>query len=394
VVRRDRSLFADDMEANRQRVHERLRGRRVLVAGGGGTIGSATTALLVEFEPSAVHVIDQSENYLAELVRDLRSRHTGASSIDLRMWPIDYGGPIARRLIEQEAPYDIVLNFAALKHVRSEKDVYSLLQMIDTNVVRQARFKQWISERGGCTRYFAVSTDKAANPVSLMGATKRLMEDVLFGVAVTPSCTVTSARFANVAFSNGSLLQAWLRRLDLGQPIAVPRNTRRYFVTQRESGEVCVLAALLAKDGEIVVPRLDSGPDLRLLEQLAVDVLSLRGFKAAKFVDEAAARNELDRLRAKGQWPLVVTEPDTSGEKPFEEFAGAGETISEVGFKNLLAIQHASGTQMRMDLLSALECLVADPAQNISKADIVATIAAAIPHFRHIETGKSLDQRM
>ena len=140
VVRRDRSLFADDMEANRQRVHERLRGRRVLVAGGGGTIGSATTALLVEFEPSAVHVIDQSENYLAELVRDLRSRHTGASSIDLRMWPIDYGGPIARRLIEQEAPYDIVLNFAALKHVRSEKDVYSLLQMIDTNVVRQARF--------------------------------------------------------------------------------------------------------------------------------------------------------------------------------------------------------------------------------------------------------------
>ena len=382
------------MDANRQRIRERLCGRRVLVVGGVGTIGSATTNLLVEFEPSALHVIDQSENYLAELVRDLRSRLTSASRIDLRMWPIDCGGPIARRLIEDEAPYDIVLNFAALKHVRSEKDVYSLLQMIDTNVVRQARFKRWIAERGGCTRYFGVSTDKAANPVSVMGATKRLMEDVLFGVAVTQSCAVTSARFANVAFSNGSLLQAWLRRLELGQPLAVPRDTRRYFVTQQESGEICVLAALLAKDGEIIVPRLDSEVDLRLLEKLAVDVLSLMGFKAVVFVDETAARDELEQLRSSGRWPLILTQPDTSGEKPFEEFVGDGETTHEVGLKKLLAVSHGRGSQLRMDLLSDLERLVADAGRSIAKADIVATIAAAVPNFRHLETSRSLDERM
>src|SRR5262249_27386589 len=155
----------------------------------------------------------------------------------------------------------------------------------------------------GCTRYFGVSTDKAANPTSVMGATKRLMEEVLFGVATTPTCAVTSARFANVAFSNGSLLQAWLRRLELGQPLAVPQKTRRYFVTRGESAEICVLAGLVAADGEIVVPRLDPAKDLRLLETVAADVLKLAGFSAVTFTDDAAARRELDRLRAHGQWP-------------------------------------------------------------------------------------------
>jgi len=387
-------LFLDDIDANRQRMRKQLSGQRVLVVGGGGSIGSATSILLAEFEPRSLHVIDQSENYLAELVRDLRSRITSASRIDLRMWPIDYGGPIAQRLIQDEEPYDLVLNFAALKHVRSEKDVYSLLQMIDTNVVRQARFKGWIAERGGCTRYCGVSTDKAANPVSVMGATKRLMEDVLFGVAASASCTVASARFANVAFSNGSLLQAWLRRLELGQPLAVPRNTRRYFVTQREAGEICLLAALLATDGEIIFPRLDLEMDLRLLEDVAADVLSLMGFKAAIVVDEAVARDELERLRSKGRWPVILTQRDTSGEKPFEEFLGEGESAHEIGLKKLLAISHGSRTPLSMDRISELGRLVANPDRRVAKADLVAALAAAVPNFGHVETGRSLDQRM
>ena len=394
VAGRDRSLFADDVGANRQRLRDRLNGLRVLIVGGGGTIGSATTRLLVEFEPSTLHVIDQSENYLAELIRDLRSRLSSGSRIDLRMWPIDYGGPIAQRLIHDEASYDIVLNFAALKHVRSEKDVYSLLQMIDTNVVRQARFKRWIAERGGCTRYFGVSTDKAADPVSVMGATKRLMEDVLFGIAVADSCAVTSARFANVAFSNGSLLQAWLRRLELGQPLAVPRDTRRYFVTQRESAEICVLAALLAENREIIVPRLDSDSDLQLLEKLAINVLALNGFKAVTFDDETAASNELGGLRATGHWPLILSPQDTSGEKPVEEFVGVGERIYGTKFKNLLAISHASVAHLSTGVIDELERLVTTPSPTVAKADIVAILAAAIPNFRHIETGKSLDERM
>jgi len=394
VVGRDRSLFADDLAVHAQRLREEVAGRRVLIIGGGGTIGSATAHLVAEFGPAALHVIDHSENYLAELVRDLRSRHAHAARIDLRLWPIDYGGPIARRLIADEAPYDVVLNFAAVKHVRSEKDVYSLLQMIDTNVVRQARFKRWIAERSGTTRYFAVSTDKAANPASLMGATNRLMEDVLFGIGRAPGCAVTSARFANVAFSNGSLLQAWLHRLDLCQPLAAPRDTRRYFVTQAEAGEICVLAALLGRDGEIVVPRLDPRSDLRLLEQLAADVLSLVGFEAVPFEDEAAARDALEPLRSRGRWPLLLTPRDTSGEKPVEEFVAAGERTHEVGFKSLLAVAHASAAQVSMDLIDELDRLVATPAKTVGKADIVAALAAVIPSFKHVETGRSLDERM
>ena len=185
MVGRDASLFAPDVEANKDRLAAQLDGRRILVVGGGGSIGSMTTRLLLEYAPRAVHVLDHSENYLADLVRDIRSGVGVPTGVDLRMWPVDYRGPIAERLIRSEAPYDIVLNFAALKHVRSEKDVYSLLQMLDTNIVGQARFKTWVIARGGTTRYFGVSTDKAANPTSLMGATKRLMEDVLFGIGAS-----------------------------------------------------------------------------------------------------------------------------------------------------------------------------------------------------------------
>jgi FlaA1/EpsC-like NDP-sugar epimerase len=394
VVRRDCSLIAEDMDANRKRVHESVDGRRILVVGGAGTIGSATTQLLLDFGPRAVHVIDHSENYLAELARDIRNRAGGTSGADLRMWPLDYGGAVTQRLLQEQAPYDMVFNFAALKHVRSEKDIYSLLQMIDTNIVRQARFKRWIMDRGGCARYFGVSTDKAANPVSLMGATKRLMEDVLFGVATHDSCAVASARFANVAFSNGSLLQAWLRRLDLSQPLAVPSDTRRYFVTQREAGEICLLAGLLAAADTIVIPRMDRETELRLLEDLAVDVLSAHGLEAVVFRDEAAASAELEGLRASGRWPLLLTPQDTSGEKPYEEFVGKGETVCDAGFKNLLALARERVPAVSMDVIEQMSRLVERAGSTPAKADIVALMAAAIPNFRHIETGKSLDERI
>lgn len=393
IVGRTTSLFAADVAANRDRIEQQLAGRRVLVVGGGGSIGSMTTRLLLDYGPRAVHVIDQSENYLADLVRDLRSGKGVDAAIDLRMWPIDYGGPIARRLLEDEAPYDIVLNFAALKHVRSEKDIYSLLQMLDTNIVRQARFKEWVAARTGCSRYFGVSTDKAANPTSLMGATKRLMEDVLFGIGSADTTTVTSARFANVAFSNGSLLQAWLRRLQLQQPLAVPRDTRRYFVTQQEAGELCLLASVLGRSGEIFIPRLDPVSELRLLESLAEQVLALHGLEAVRFDDETQARQSVPSLRAQGRWPLLLTPLDTTGEKPYEEFVGRGEHSHEVGLSNLLSVRHASAP-VSGQLIARLAHLVACTEQGTSKADIVAAIMAVIPNFQHVETGKSLDQRM
>ena len=279
VTRRDRSYFAADIEGQTDHISAKLRGRRVLVVGGGGSIGSATTMLIAKYMPAAIHVVDISENYLAELVRDLRASSAELDRIDFRALPIDYGGPIMERYLGDAAPYDVVLNFAALKHVRSEKDIYSLLQMLDTNIVGHIRFKEWLARNGHGDGYFAVSTDKAANPVSLMGASKRLMEDVVFDIAAGKARTVTSARFANVAFSNGSLLQGFLHRLRNRQPLAVPRETKRYFVSQREAGELCVLAAFATPTGHIAIPKMDPDSELQYLDKIAERVLDAFGLK-------------------------------------------------------------------------------------------------------------------
>jgi FlaA1/EpsC-like NDP-sugar epimerase len=265
--------------------------------------------------------------------------------------------------------------------------------MLDTNVVRQARFKEWIVARGGTRRFFGVSTDKAANPTSLMGATKRVMEDVLFGVAADTDMTVTSARFANVLFSNGSLPQSWLRRIELGQPLAAPRNTRRYFVTRAESGEICLLASLLGAHGEIFIPRLDPERELRLLENIANDVLAELGYQAELFTDETEARGAVERLRRQKRWPLLLTPLDTSGEKPYEEFVGKGEAAHEIGMSGLLAVRHLA-TRADAAFVERLASLIDNPASSSAKAGIVTAIASVVPNLQHIETDKNLDQRM
>jgi FlaA1/EpsC-like NDP-sugar epimerase len=393
LLERETSLFGEDVAANHEQISALLKGRRVLIVGGGGSIGGATTRQILRYAPSALHIIDHSENYLAELVRDIRSSVDLAPSIDLEMWPIDFGGAVAERLIAEEAPYDYVLNFAALKHVRSEKNIYSLLQMLDTNVVRQARFKQWIVDRGGAARYFAVSTDKAANPTSLMGATKRLMEDVLFDIAPSDTLTVTSARFANVLFSNGSLPQSWMQRLEAGQPLAVPRDTRRFFVTRGESGQICLLAALLGAHSEILIPRLDPEQELRLLEKLAREFLSMNGYEAVLVADEKEAREKAQTLRAQNRWPVLLTPLDTSGEKPYEEFVGAGESAREIGMSGLMAVAHRPA-KADSDFIAALSALTNSAQGRVTKADVVGLLQSVVPNMQHKETDKNLDQRM
>lgn len=394
VIGRQQSMFSSDIRSNQGRMRQILQGGRVLVIGGGGTIGSITTELLIELNPEAVHVVDVSENYLAELVRSVRNRSDAVRGVDFRTFPFDFGGPIMRRFLFEEKPYDFVLNFAALKHVRSEKDVFSLLQMIDTNIVRQARFKQWLGERGGCSRYFAVSTDKAANPSSLMGASKRLMEDVVFDVSPVESMVVTSARFANVAFSNGSLLQSFLVRIAERQPLAAPRATRRYFVSRQEAGEICLLAALMGEHGQIYFPKMNPETELRLLEDVAAKVLNRYGYEPVLYDDETKARTDLERHVAEGRWPLLLTPLDTSGEKPFEEFIGYGESETVTNFANLRSLRHKASAAQEQRLLDQLEILVSDSSKAVSKADIVAAMSAVMPNFRHIETGRSLDQRV
>ncbi len=394
VLRRDASHFGVDLRDQRDALLAAVSGRRVLVVGGGGSIGSATTMLLADLGPSCLHIVDQSENYLAEVVRDLRGRPGGLDIADFRSLPVDYGSPVMGRFLADSKPYDLVLNFAALKHVRSEKDVYSLLQMIDTNVVRHVRFRRWLKAGGHGLRYFAVSTDKAANPTSLMGASKRLMEDVVFAPELSTSGVDTTARFANVAFSNGSLLQGFLSRLEKGQPLAVPRDTRRYFVSQRESGEICLLASVLGKPGTVLFPTLDPENELQLLEDIAKRILAACGYEAVLFDVESVARNALPGLRSQGKWPLLLTPLDTNGEKPFEEFVGAGERIVESGLSTLSAVMHVGTNTLTEALLEMFEDAVSRVDGALDKQAIVDAIERVIPGFNHRETGKSLDDRL
>ena len=394
VTGRTELLFASDLAASSDRVLAKVRGRRILVIGGAGSIGAATVRIILDYHPSALHVVDHNENYLAELVRELRGRSAGIPDIDFRALPLDYGGPVMERFLTDAPPYDVVLNFAALKHVRSEKDIYSVLQMFDTNIVRHVRFKRWLADHRHGASYFAVSTDKAANPVSLMGASKRLMEDLIFDIAAASHQSTTSARFANVAFSNGSLLQGFSYRLAKRQPLAVPRDTRRYFISHQEAGELCLLATCRIPDNHIAVPRVDTALQLQLLEDIACACLDHWGLRPERYLDEARARNDVERLAREGRWPLLLTPLDTGGEKPFEEFVGAGESVTDCGLSKVSALRHIPCATAEQDLFEQIARWVEEPNLAIAKAKFVSTISDALPNFRHSESERNLDQRL
>jgi FlaA1/EpsC-like NDP-sugar epimerase len=395
---RKTSLFANDIQHFHSRLAEEIAGRRILVVGGAGSIGASTVRALIPFHPGCLHVVDHSENTLVELVRDLRSDFDSASLPDLRMLPLNFGSPIMERFLREEEPYDYVLNFAALKHVRSEKNCCSILQMLDTNVIKPLKLLQWLTERGGLRRYFCVSTDKAANPVNVMGASKRLMEHVIFSdesVAGPQDVQVTSARFANVAFSDGSLLQGWLMRLDKGQPLAVPRDTRRYFVSLEEAGQICLLAAFLASDRQILVPRLDAGKDLILLSDLAEQVLQHFGYAPRLFEDEPPAKRFAAAREPDEYYPLLLTPLDTSGEKPFEEFVGVGEQTIDVGLEQLTAVPYVPARAGTLTaFLARLDGMIGSPDKPVLKEELVAEIQKVLPAFHHASSLKALDQRM
>lgn len=394
ATNRTRSLFADDMAACAEQIRGAVHARRVLVIGGAGSIGSATVRMLLPSLPACVHVVDQDENGLAELVRDLRSGPEPLGVGDLRTLPLDYGAAVMRRFLDDEPPYDLVLNFAALKHVRSEKDIYSLTQLLDVNVLRQARFMAWLAERAAATRYFCVSTDKAANPVSLMGASKRVMEHVMFsGIRPLPAgSVVTSARFANVAFSAGSLLESFLRRIARRQPLAVPRETRRYFVSIEEAGQICLLAASAVPDHTIAVPRLSG--EGRLLDEIAVGLIERSGWTPVLVDDEDEARAAMERFPVTGRYPVLLTPLDTAGEKPFEEFVADDEREVEVGLQHLAAVPYECREVGELaELLGKLERVSAGETSP-TKAQVIEWIRRVVANFDHRETGRDLDQRM
>lgn len=398
---RNGSMFSGDLAARDQDLRSAVTGARILAVGAAGSIGSNTIRTLLRYEPKALHVVDQNENALAELVRELRSDARPLSVDEFRTLPLDYGSAAMRALLEGEGPYDRVLNFAAIKHVRSEKDAYSILQMFDTNIVKQARFIEWLAAYSPNSDYFSVSTDKAANPVSFMGATKRIMEHVLFDPAISGALTgaINSARFANVAFSNGSLLQGWERRMARREPMACPRDIRRYFVSLEESGQICALASVLASDRVIAIPRLNPEDHLHVLQDIADAFARWHGFEPAHYDTEEEAKAAMDRDTSAGRWPIILTMADTGGEKPYEEFVGARERAVEFGLEAMQGVEWAGlqhGGDMRELLEQIIPAVLGTASGGTSDKDALkAMIGAVEPDFMtaHKESQRNLDQR-
>lgn len=397
---RSGSLFEADIAQSEDALQSAISGKRVLVIGGAGSIGSSTVLQIAMRNPDTLHIVDQNENGLAELVRQLRSQPDIWTARDFQTLPLDYGSAAMRHLLHSQKPYDLVLNFAALKHVRSEKDPFSTLQMFETNLLKQERFMRWMTQTGFAGRFFTVSTDKAANPSSMMGASKRAMEHVLFNSSVAAMLpgVKTSTRFANVAFSNGSLLQGFENRLARVEPLAAPRDTRRYFVSLRESGELCVIAATLAPDRTIVIPRLDPEKHLVPLQAVAENFLRHHGYEPVHYDNEREACAAARRETQNGRWPLLLTALDTSGEKPYEEFMTKREQAREIGLPNLQAVNYLEVGQPAIDaMLRQTEALLADTsAGGPSKDRLKAVIAMVEPDFltTHKDSIANLDQRL
>jgi FlaA1/EpsC-like NDP-sugar epimerase len=394
---RTHNLFEQDLRAHREGLLSQIEGRRLLVIGGAGSIGSATVRELIPYKPGTLHVIDQNENQLAELVRDIRSQDYDFRVEDFLALAIDFGSPIMHRLIRERPPYDLIMNFAAIKHVRSEKNVLSILQMFDTNILKPARFLSWIAEKGEICRIFFVSTDKAADPANLMGASKRMMEHVLFSsrAANEMNGILTSARFANVAFSDGSLLSSWHYRLEKKQPIPVPRNTKRYFISAAESATLCLLASTCLPNRHILMPLLDPQKDLRDLSEIAMAFIKHSGYEPCLFDSEEEAKRSAAALISQRRYPVLLTPLDTNGEKDYEIFLGENEKMLDLGFSALRAIPYVPLSSGNVEeVIHFLGDIYDRIDRHVSKEEIIASLSKILPEFRHLERGKNLDDRL
>jgi len=391
VTKRSVSMFKSDIEANSYILSKEIKDTSICVIGGAGSIGSSFIKAILRFEPKKVVVVDLNENGLAELVRDVRSTEGLFVPDEFRCYTLNFADPIFERIFHEEKGFDIVANFSAHKHVRSEKDRYSVQALIENNDIKAKRLMDLLTVYPP-KHFFCVSTDKAANPVNIMGASKRIMEDLV--MAYNKYFKVTTARFANVAFSNGSLPDGWIHRLQKKQPLAAPYDVKRYFVSPEESGQICMLACILGNGGEVFFPKL--GEDQMLtFSSICDDFLKAEGLTKVECINDAEAKAKADAINYDSkEYPVVYFKSDTTGEKAYEEFYVPGEKINMNRFTALGVVEQT--TRRNMDevnnFFEQLETIFSN--EDFTKAQVVEAIKQFIPNFEHEEKGKNLDQKM
>jgi FlaA1/EpsC-like NDP-sugar epimerase len=390
IIGRDKALFSSDITLLSKELFETTQSSRFLIIGGAGSIGQAVTKEIFKRDPIALHVVDVSENNMVELVRDIRSTE-GYESGEFKTFSVDCGSIEFEALVRNEGPYDYVFNLSALKHVRSEKDPYTLMRMIMVNVFNTIKTLR-LAKEAGAKKYFCVSTDKAANPVNMMGASKRIMEMFLMRESVTQN--IAMARFANVAFSDGSLLHGFNQRFAKKQPFSAPNDVRRYFLTPQESGELCLLSGLLGENRDIFFPKLSEKLHLITFSEIAVRYLRERGYEPYECESEDEARDRAEELITNKQWPCYFFKSDTTGEKDFEEFFTDNEDLDVERFDTVGVIKNQPDfDEAKLDeFMNGIDAL--RKKGTWAKDDIVKLYFGLLPEFAHKETGKYLDQRM
>lgn len=390
IINRERSLFSRDIGLRESDIASIVRSSKFLVIGGAGSIGQAVVKEIFKRNPSVLHVIDISENNIVELVRDLRSS-LGYIDGDFRTFALDCGSVEFAAMLKCGGKYDYVLNLSALKHVRSEKDPFTLMRLVEVNILNVIQNIQ-LSSLAGASKYFCVSTDKAANPVNMMGASKKIME--MFLMKLSSQINISTARFANVAFSDGSLPFGFTKRFAKNQPIAAPIDIKRYFVTPEESGELCLMSCLFGENRDIFFPKPSNEMRLTTFSEIAINYLGSLGYEAFVCTSEEEARIRAEELIPQKKWPCYFFTSDTTGEKDFEEFFTSNETIDLNRFDNIGIIKNNPNFDdnllnyflKKIDILRSNEIW--------SKQEIVDLFNYMLPDFAHKETGKYLDQRM